>query len=373
MLTRSLIRLQSSPMGFQWEGALTAKVSLTPGSYDNTRTALFYQQLVDRVAALPGVEAVGGGGWLPVVEAGGLWGILAEGQSYDSISQGPMAVPQQVTPGWFAAMGIPLLRGRDVSDRDGEAGPYVAVISESAAEMLWPGADPLGRRFRVGGGNTYATVVGVVGDIRSRGFDDVPEPAIYFPFAQTAATAYFMPRSLSLVVRTRGEEPAALTPEIRAVVGSLDPTVPVSSVRTLAEVVGSAVASRRFSTSLIAGFAAAALLLAAFGIFSVVSHGVSERTYEIGVRVALGAERRTILALVVADCLRMAGAGIALGLLGAGGVARGMRALLVDVPAFDPWASAWACLALAVVVVLAAALPARRATRVDPNETLKAG
>jgi predicted permease len=349
---------------------LTAKVSLT--RYDEVRAAAFFNELIARVAELPAVEAVGAAGWLVVAEAGGLWGVLAEGQSYDSIAQGPLAVPQQVTPGYFAAMGIPLLRGRDVSAQDDASGPFVAVVSESMAEMLWPSQDPIGKRFRQGGGSTYATVVGVVGDVRSRGFDDTPEPTMYFPHAQTAVTAYFMPRSLTLIVRTAGD-PLRLAPEVRSIVRSLDPTAPLSGVRTLDDVVLSAVASRRLSTTMIAGFAAVALLLAAFGVFNVVSHAVSERTYEIGVRVALGAERATILSLVVADGARMAAAGIALGLVGAVGVARAVRSLLVGVPAFDPVTLGVVSLCIAVVVILAAAVPARRATRIAPTESLRAG
>jgi predicted permease len=205
MLVRSLVNLQSAPLGFEMRGAITAKVSLAAG-YDDARAALFYSELLTRVRSVPGVVAAGAAGWLPVVEAGGLWGVLGEGQSYDQLAQGSMAVPQQITPGYFAAMGIPLLRGRDVSDQDGASGPYVAVVSQAMADMLWPGQDPLGRRFRMGGGSMLMTVVGVVGDIRSRGFDDTPEPTMYFPHAQTGVTAYFMPRSLSLVIRTTEEE-----------------------------------------------------------------------------------------------------------------------------------------------------------------------
>jgi ABC-type antimicrobial peptide transport system permease subunit len=195
---------------------------------------------------------------------------------------------------------------------------------------------------------------------------------MYFPYAQTPATAYFMPRSLTLFVRTGGS-PALLAPELRAVVRSLDPTAAVSSVRTLDDVLGSAVANRRFSTTLIAGFAAVALLLAAFGVYNVVSHAVSERTYEIGVRVALGAERRSVLSLVVADSVRMAGAGILLGLAGTAGATRAIRSLLFGVPAFDPLTLAVVSAGMAFVVVLAAVLPARRATRIDPTDALRAG
>jgi predicted permease len=372
MLVRSLVALQSSSMGFESRRALTAKISLTPGRYDDTRAALFFSELTTRVRALPGVVAAGAAGWLPVVEAGGLWGVLAEGQSYEQLAQGPLAVPQQVTPGYFAAMGIPLLRGRDVSEQDGPTGPFVAVVSQAMADMLWPTEDPVGRRFRVGDGATFVTVVGVVGDIRSRGFDDTPEPTMYFPYAQTGVTAYFMPRSLSLVIRA--EEPELpVVDELQRIVRSLDASVPVSSVRSLEDVVGTAVASRRLATTLIGGFAVAALLLAGLGIFSVVSYGVSQRGHEIGVRVALGAERAGVLRLVVADSLRTAGVGLVIGLIGVVPVARLLRPMLFEVPHFGVTTIAAACAGLVGVVSLAALFPARRAAAVDPADALRSG
>jgi putative ABC transport system permease protein len=372
MLLRSLLHLQSAALGFEPRSVLTAKVSLTPGRYDDTQAIAFFTQVLERVRALPGVRAAGAAGWLPVVDAGGLWGVLAEGQSYDSLAQGPTAAPQQVTPGYFSTMGIHLLRGRDFTEHDHATGPYVAVVSEAMARALWPDADALGKRFRLGGGNTYMTVIGIAGDIRARGYADTPEPTMYFPFSQTATTAYFMPRSMTLVVRS-AVPPLSLSTSVRNAVRSLDATVPVSDMRTLEQVVGTAVASRRFSTTLIALFALLALLLAGMGIFGVVAHGVLERTYEIGVRIALGAERANVLALVVADSTRMAAAGMLLGLLGAAAVARTIRSLLVDVPLLDVRTLLGACAALGVVVFVATVLPARRAAAVDPTKTLRAG
>ena len=372
LLLRSLINLQSSPLGFEPRSALTAKVSLTPSGYDDARAALFFSQLVERVRALPGVRAAGAAGWLPVVEAGGLWGVLAEGQSYETVAQGPMAVPQQVTPGYFAAMGVPIIRGRDFNEQDRAAGPYVGIVSTSMARQLWGDADPLGKRFRLGGGDRLVTVIGVVGDIRGRGYHDTLEPFMYFPHAQTAVSAYFMPRRMSLVIRSNGN-PLALVDGVRSIVRSLDATVPVSSVLTLEQVVGTSVASRRFSTALIAGFAVIALLLAGMGIFGVVSYGVSERTYEIGVRVALGAERANILRLVITDSARVALAGLFVGLLGAAGVAHAIRSMLVDVPLIDVPMLLTVCCSLALVVLIATVLPAQRATAVDPTDALRGG
>jgi putative ABC transport system permease protein len=370
MLLQSLRNLQSNDLGFDTRSTLTAKVSLTQASYPNEKAIVFFSELLARVRALPGVQHAGAAGWLPVVQAGGLWGVLAEGQSYETIEQGPMAVPQQATPGYFASIGIPLLAGRDFHDQDGAAGPYVAVISQAMAKQLWPNEPALGKRFRLGGGNTLMTVVGIVGDIRARGFTDTPEPTMYFPYAQTSVSSYFQPRSLSLVVRTKGDA-GQLEGQVRALVRSLDASVPISDVRTLEQVVGTSTAQRRFSTALIGAFAALALLLAGIGIFGVISYGVSERSYEIGVRMALGAERRQAMALVAGDSLRMAGAGVLLGVLGSVAVARTIRSLLVGVQTVDVPTLVAVCTLLMLVVLLASAVPARRAMSVDPAAALK--
>jgi putative ABC transport system permease protein len=368
MLLRSLINLQRMDTGFNLDSTLTVKVS--PGGYDDGRAIVFYSQLLERVRAIPGVEHVGAASWLPVVQTGGLWGLAAEGQSYDNVPQAPLAAPQQVTPGYFHAMGIPILSGRDFNDQDRAEGPYVGIVSQKLAQNVWPNQNALGKRIRLGGGETFVTVVGVVGDIRSRGFTDTPEPTMYFAYPQTARAAYFLPRSMSLVIRTKGN-PMLIAGQVRSIVRSLDATVPVSDIRTLEDVFGTAVSSRRFSTTLIAAFATLALVLAGIGIFGVISYGVSERTFEIGVRMALGSEKRGALALVLNDSLRMGVLGIALGLAGAAAVARAIRSLLFNVSPVD-WPTLLGVSVLLIsVVVLATILPARRAMAVSPTEALR--
>jgi putative ABC transport system permease protein len=216
------------------------------------------------------------------------------------------------------------------------------------------------------------TVVGVVDDIRARGFDDTPEPTMYFPYAQVSKSTYTMPRAMNLVIRTSGD-PMALATNVRAIVKSLDPTIPVSKVRTLEDVVGTSVANRRFSTALIAAFAVLALLLAGIGIYGVISYGVSERTFEIGVRIALGAERSRVLALVVRDGAQMAAIGAVVGLVAAVALARGIRSMLFGVSTVDVPTVALVSAALAVIVVIASVLPARRALGVSPTDALRGG
>jgi len=374
MLLRSLLNLQSADIGFDARAVFTAKVSPPQTSYSEQQTTVFYGELLQRVRAIPGVRVAGASNWLPVVGAGGLWGVSAEGKTYPPAQQ-PSVVPQHITPGYFKAMGMPILAGRDITDADRAGGPYSVIISKSAAKLLWPERpDAVGQRFRMGSEPPLPmmTVVGIVGDIRARGFHDTPEPTMYIPHAQSHETAYFMPRPLSLVVRTAGD-PMAIANQVRAIVRSLDATIPVSDARTLEQVVGTSVANRKFSTALIAAFALLALLLAGIGIFGVISYGVSERTFEIGVRMALGAERSRVMALIVGDGVRMALIGIAAGLFGAAGMARAIRSMLVDVPTIDVPTLIGVALLLAMVAVLASIVPARRAMAVSPTQALRGG
>jgi putative ABC transport system permease protein len=373
MLLRSLVNLQRTDMGFDSRNVLTARISLSRSDYNEARTTAFYGEVLRKVRALPGVKAAGAASWLPVVGSGGLWGVIAEGKSYPP-SQGPSLVPQQVTTGYFASMGMPIVSGRDFTDEDRAGGANTVILSRSAARLLWPElSDVLGQRFRVGGQPSGPmTVVGIVDDIRSRGFRDTPEPTMYFPHSQTHLTAYFMPLNMWLVVRTSGEA-MLVASHVRAIVKGITSTVPVSDIRTLERVVGTSVENRRFSTGLIAAFAALALLLAAIGIFGVISYGVSERTFEIGVRMALGADRGKVLRLIVADGMRMTVLGVTLGVIGAAGLARAIRSLLVDVPTIDVTTLLAVSLVLTVVAVLASLLPARRAMAVSPTNALRGG
>ncbi|AHG88119.1 permease [Gemmatirosa kalamazoonensis] len=369
MLLRSLAHLRANDLGFVPQGVLTAKVSISRRDYDDARTAAFFSRLIERLRAVPGVRAVGASGWLPVVDAGGLWGFQPEGGNYPD-GRWPSAVPQQATPGYLAAIGLPLLAGRDFTTADAAGAPLVAIVSERFAKLAWPGQDAVGRRFQLSRESPLVTVVGVVGDIRSHGFDDTPEQTMYFPHAQAAQSAYFVPRAMAILLRTSGD-PARLAPALRAAVRELEPTAPVSEIRTLNDVVATSVASRRFSTALLSAFAALALLLAGVGTYGVISYGVSQRAFELGLRMALGAERRTVLGLVLREGLRMCGAGLAAGLVGSVLVARAIRAMLVGVSPVDLPTLGGVCAVLLGVAVLASLVPARRAMGVDPTEALR--
>src|SRR5690242_17693667 len=370
MLLRSLWNLQSHRLGFDPHDVLTAGVSIARTDYDDAHAAVFFDQLVTRIRAVPGVRAVGAVGWLPVVDAGGLWGYRAEGMDYTT-TRWPDAVPQQITPGALAAMGIPVLAGRAFTDADRPGSPLVAIVTRKFAEASWPGQDPLGKRFRLGGDSPFMTVVGVVGDFRSRGFDDTPEATMFFPYAQSGISAYGEPRQMKLVIRV-DHDPGAKASAVRAILHSLDANAPLSEVRTLDEVVGTSVSNRRFTTALLAGFAVLALALAGIGTYGVVSYGVEQRAFEIGVRKALGAGDEAVMVLIMADAMRVTVVGIAVGLIATAGVGRAIRSMLVDVPAVDPVTLAGTALLLALVAAVAAMLPAKRALDVSAAAAMKA-
>jgi putative ABC transport system permease protein len=369
MLLRSLWHLQSERIGFDARRVLTAKVSVSTREYDDMRTTQFFAQVLERIRALPGVRAAGAAGWLPVVDAGGLWSYRPEAGRYPE-GRWPGAVPQQATPGYFAAIGIRIVEGREFLATDGADAELVAIVSRKFAEQAWPGTSALGRRFRLGGDTPLMRIVGVVDDIQSRGFGDKPEPTMYFPHAQTMKSAYFTPRSMSVLVRTDGD-PRTLAEAIRRAVQQLDRSVPVSDIRTLEDVVGQSVAMRRFNTMLLAGFALLALVLAGIGTYGVIAYGVSQRTFEIGIRLALGAENRTVLALVMSEGLRLAAVGLLLGGAASLAVGKAIRAMLIGVGTIDAPSLIVTAVSLVVVAGAASVVPALRAARVNPLDAIR--
>ena len=369
MLVRSLWNLQDNDLGFDPRSVLTAKVALWQRAYDDQRTDAFFAQALTRLRAVPGVRAAGAIGWLPVVDAGGLWSFEAEGKLFPP-GRGPSAVPQQATPGALGALGLPLVAGRDFTDADRDGALPVAIVSERFAQTIWPGENVLGKRFKLSGPSPLLTIVGVVRDIRARGFADTPEPTMYFPFAQSGKTAFFMPRIATVLVRTT-VDPARLAPALRDIVRALDKTAPVSAIRTLEQVVGTSVSNRRFNTALLAGFAALALLLAGIGTYGVISYGVTQRSFEIGVRMALGAAHRSVVTLVMSEGMRLALIGLVTGLALSVGVARAIRAMLVGVSAIDVPSLLITVMLLIVVAAAATLIPALRALRVNPLDVMR--
>lgn len=371
MALRSLWALGAMDLGFQAEGAMTMGISLPPAAYDDARRRAFYQQLEDRVRALPGVQHVGSVQDLPIGDGYSSLSILIDGTPATTVSQAPVATPQLVTPGYMKAMGMTLIRGRALGPEDGPDAPLVIVVNEAMVKKHWSAVDPIGRTVRMmGRPDGWATVVGVVKDVRQAGFSGEVEPTTYHPYAQSSRSAYNTPARMTLVVRTSGD-PTVIVAPVRAAVREMDVAAPVSRVRTMEQVVAGSVATRRFATRLLAVFSALALGLAALGLYGVIAYSVAQRWQELGVRVALGAQRQQLLKLVLGEGLGVTVRGGVIGILAALALARVVRASVADVAAWDPVTLLAVVGLLLAVALVASFFPAQRASRVDPIWALR--
>jgi len=366
LLIRSFLRLQQEELGFEPQGVITAQVRL-PRTYGPERPPQqFYDAALGRIRALPGVAAAGAITDLPVIGGFGPWNYVhAEGHPAATPADRRGATRRVVDPGYFEAMGIPLLTGRTFAHSDVPDGPNVGIISRRMAEEFFPGVDPVGRQFVLPWDPpVYFQIVGVVGDVRLGSLDSETRPTMYWSLTQQG------PGTMNLVVRTRGE-PAALAPALRAAIWSVDPDVPISNLRAMSSVVSASLAQNRFRTLLLGGFAAVALLLAALGLYGVLSQLVGRRTHELGVRMALGADRARLVRWVLRYGMTLAALGLVLGLAGAAATSQLARGVLFGVRPLDPFTYVATSFCLLVVALAAAALPAWRATRVDPVESLR--
>jgi putative ABC transport system permease protein len=271
---------------------------------------------------------------------------------------------------YFRVMQIPTRSGRDFTPRDREGEPLVAIVNEEFVKEFFPGESPLGGRIdwaRTEGPHQWMTIVGVVADVKHSGLNQPTDPAVYTPFAQNdEAWRYFM----TLAIRTRGAS-AGLVEEVKKQVWSMDSQIPVSDVESMDDLMSVSLAQQRFNLLLLGGFAALALILASVGVYGLMAYGVSQRTHEIGIRIALGAQRRDVLRLVVGDGAKLAFAGIVIGVLGALALTRLMINLLFEVKPTDPATFAAVAILLSVVALLACYIPARRAMKVDPMVALR--
>jgi putative ABC transport system permease protein len=369
LLIRALARVQATEPGFRSEGVLAVQTPLPMPRYETTaRRSELYSRILSEVRALPGVSHAAYATALPLQWGGGIWSVRVEGAPPLPERSGPTASLRFVTPGYFAAMGIPLLTGRDVAESDGFEAPFVAVVSESFVRQHWPGQEPLGRRFSFA--LRERLVVGVAGDVRVRGLERESEPQVYVPYQQVpdGGLTFYAPKEL--VVRA-ASDPAPLAGALRRVVRKADPELPVAALRSLGEVVDTQTAPRRTQLRVLGAFAALALLLAGVGIHGLLSYAVSQRTSEFGLRLALGARGGDLLGLVLRQGLRLAGAGGLLGLPLAYAAARGMEALLAGVRPGDPATFLAATLVALLTTLSGSLVPAVRALRVDPTSALR--
>jgi putative ABC transport system permease protein len=379
LLIQSFWRLQRVPLGFRPESVLTARLWLpqpndpkTGPYFTHAARVAFYRQVLERVAALPGVQAAGGTAVLPLSGARGRISFTVEGRALDA-GDTPAAEGTLATPGYFRALGIDVMKGRLFDDHDDATRPIVAVVSESFVRRYFPDQDVIARRIFPGGRlsapngpapRNAITIVGIVRDIKTGGLDVEAAPLVYRSVWQVSNL------NLTLAVRASGD-PAMLSDAIRREVRAVDPNEPVFSVRTMDEVVSGALAQRRFTMVLLALFAATALALSAIGIYGVMAYFVTQRTHEIGIRMALGASPRAVLGMVLGQGAKLAAVGVGAGLLGAVALTRAISALLFGVSPRDPVTLAALSIVLSAIALIACYVPARRATRVDPIRALR--
>jgi putative ABC transport system permease protein len=373
LLVRSFAALRGVDPGFDPRGVLTLRLALPRAGYpDPAAGARFYGELLARVRALPGVEAAGAVQDLPLGGSQSRQGTAVEDfpRAPDEL---PFLFPYTVaSPGYFAALGIPLVAGRTFERADYEQPSGAVVVSAALAARLWPGGSALGKRLRPGdaGDGGWYTVVGVVGRVRDKRLEEEPSELLYYPLVGLGGDDDWVARNMTLAVRTAGE-PLALADPVRAAVWALDPKLPIAEVRTLAGVVDRAAARPRFTMLLLLLAAGVSLALGAVGLYGVIAYVVSQRRQEIGVRMALGADRRAVANLVVGQGLTVAAVGVVLGLAGAFAVTRLLAALLFAVSPTDPATFALVPVLLLGVAALASYLPARRAAAVEPSEALR--
>ena len=368
LMLRTVVALSRSDPGFQSDRVVTLAFSLVGKAYaEDPAVVAFQNHFLERAGAVPGVDRIALAGQVPFGGNFDCWGFHAKGRTKPNTADDPCIQRYGATPDYLGVMGIPLRAGRFISDEDLTGSQPVLVISESTAREVWGTDDPIGSEVRIGGADRgpWRRVIGIVGDTHHDDLTAPPTAAMYTP--QTQVTDSF----LIAAIKSSTSDPASLVAPVRAVLRELDPSVPVYDVATMHARLAAAAAQRMFVMRLLAGFASVAVLLAAIGLYGVVSHGVAQRTREVGVRVALGARRRDILRLVLGQGFALVGAGVAGGLAAAIFSTRYLRTLVFGVSPVDPATLAAAAGVLALVALAAHSVPIRRALRIDPATALR--
>jgi len=368
LMTKSFLRLQQVDPGFDAANVVTMNIALPTSKYRQQQVLTFYDQLFERVKNLPGVKSVAGINPLPLSNSNVSSRFIVEGAPFVALADRPFAGVRVVTPDYFQTMSIPQLKGRSFTEQDREKTPNVIIVNEALASRYWPNQDPIGKRLGFfeedPGKHEWREIVGVVGNVKSKALEIEVMPEAYFPYRQVPGN--FM----NLVVRT-ASDPVSMVPAIRNQVLSVDKDQPVSDIMTMEQRLVKSVAAKRFVMSLLGAFSILALGLAAVGIYGVMAYLVTQRTQEIGVRMALGAQKRDVLRLVVGKGMVLAFVGTAIGLVGSLALTRLMRSLLFEVTPTDWLTFVIVSVVLLAVALLACYIPARRATKVDPLVALR--
>jgi putative ABC transport system permease protein len=369
LLINSFMHLRNLDPGFATDHLLAMSVDLSEVKYpDNPKRTAFFDEVVRRVRALPGVKSVAVAGNLPFTYNGDSTGIAVEGYTDPPHDQWPDVVYRAIGPGYFGTMGIPIVRGRDFNDQDTLATTRGVVVSEKTVKHYWPNEDPIGKRLKLGetsSDSPWRTVIGVVKDVRQNDFLAEPKMQMYFSFRQLESLT-----ANALVMRTE-VDPLSLATPVRNAIWAVDKDQPVANINSMENIVAAAVARQRFSMLLLAIFSGLALVLAAVGIYGVMSYSVAQQTHEIGIRMALGAKRGDVLRMTVMQGLKLVGIGLVFGLVVAFILTRVMASLLFGITATDPVTFLSVSLVLLAVALLASYIPALRATKVDPMVALR--
>jgi putative ABC transport system permease protein len=375
LLLRSFAQLQRTESGLaKPEQVLTARVSLPAGRYPTPPTVSeFYRRLFERIQAIPGLRSAGAISYLPLDQFGMNANLEIVGRAPFPRGKEPLVEWRAIAGNYFPVIGIPLLAGRLLDDREGADAPLAIVINRALALLLADSeAQALGEKIKAG--DRVYTVVGVVAGVRQRSLERPPLPELYYSVPQAVGSegpGGNMAQTMTLVLRAVGDNPASLTEAMRAVVREVDPTLPLSRVQTLQTIITQSLTDHRTNSVLLGSFAAVALALAAIGLYGVLSYAVTQRTRELGIRIALGAQRGHIFSLIVGGGMKMVGLGLAIGLLAALLLTRLLTTLLYGVGPTDPATFAFVIVILAAVAFLANYLPAHRAMRVDPTIALR--
>ncbi|HEY4136880.1 MAG TPA: FtsX-like permease family protein, partial [Casimicrobiaceae bacterium] len=369
LLVRSVSALDHGDPGFRIESIVTARISPPSAGYHDTGTiARFYDDLLARARRIPGVEQVGVVSEVPFTAgAGGAYRIAGQ---FEDITGKTGYLPTSdhsliISPNYFATIGIPLVAGRTFNNTDRVGMPQAAIVSESFAKKFWPSSTAIGQRIGYPWPSEWLTIIGVVRDAKLDSLTGVSEQTVYRPLAQSPTAA------MSLVMRAHGDQ-LSLGPSLREAVAQIDRTVPVSDVRTMAQVAASTQARPRFTMALLTLFAGIALVLGIVGIYGLMSYTVAQRQREVGIRMALGASPGDAQRMVLGEGMKLAGVGIGIGLIAAFSTTRMLGGFLYGVTSTDPITFAVATLTLAAVALAASYIPALRATKVDPTTALRA-